>query len=77
MYTTEQEFTCQKDALFDLSHGDDDTALQYVQWHDSQIAVLFRTIINDFESNYNRVPTSDELIWFVSEMLGFNIRLLY
>ncbi len=77
MYITEQEITCQRQALNELSHGDNYLASLYFEWNDSLLAVLFRKIINEFETDYNRVPTSDELIWIVSETLGFNIRLLY
>ncbi len=41
------------------------------------IPELFRGIINEYEYNNKRVPTSDELIWLSSERLHFNIRTLY
>ncbi len=77
MYTTEQEITCQNNALNELSHGDCNIALQYFEWDDSKIFVIFREIINEFEIDLNRVPSSDELIWIASEMLNRNIRTLY
>ncbi len=77
MSITEQEINCQRDALNDLSHGDNSLVMNYVNWNGCKLAIIFRKIICEFESDLNRVPTSDELIWIASEMLHFNIRTLY
>ena len=33
----------------------------------------FRAIIEDFEANFGRVPTADDLLWIESEKLGHDI----
>lgn len=77
MSITEQEIDCQRQALNDLSHGDCNIVMNYVDWQNNKLPILFRKIISDYEYDMHKVPSSDELIWFASERLNFNIRTLY
>lgn len=33
----------------------------------------FRSIIEEYEAKFNKVPTGDDLIWLISEKLGRDI----
>ncbi|MCP4178718.1 MAG: hypothetical protein GY756_13215 [bacterium] len=73
MSITEQEINCQRQALNDLSHGDDSLVIKYVDWNDYAIPEAFRFFILKSKS----MPTASELINEASKMLDFNIRTLY
>lgn len=76
MFDSKSEITCQCEAFRELSCDDPIIAKIIMDWNSCIIPVLFRKIINDFESTFKRVPTKDELIWVASEHLEINIRIL-
>ena len=63
------EIRCQREALFDIIHEDQNTHT-YI----SILAPLFRHVITEFIQNQNRLPTKDDLIWVCSEHVDFDIR---
>ncbi|MBW1853071.1 MAG: hypothetical protein JRJ00_00050 [Deltaproteobacteria bacterium] len=77
MSITEQEIACQRDALNDLSGGNNKLVMNYVDWDNFAIPIVFRKIINDYIFDMNTVPNSKVLIMLASEALNFNIRTLY
>ncbi len=63
------EINCQFQALNILSSGDEQKeqkAQRYCSYHNMIIPFIFRKIIDEYESNKNRLPTDYELIWLTS-----------
>ena len=77
MYSIQDEFKCQGEALKIISHNNNDTAMKLYMYHKGEIFEKFRMLINEFEKDLDRVPTADELIWLTSERLHKNIRELF
>ena len=73
MSITEQEIYCQKLALEEITDHNDNNVLNVVQYEDSIIPITFRSIINDFESKLDRVPTYIELIEKCSNILNIDL----
>ena len=71
------EISCQFKALDVLSSGDNLKAQEYCTHDNMIIAVIFREIIDRYEKNHFRLPTTDELIWLTSEKLEEYIRKLF
>ena len=77
MFSRSDEIKCQREALDLISHGNNSLAYDLCMYHNMIIAITFRGIINQFESNLDRCPTADELIWLTSEILKENIREIF
>jgi hypothetical protein len=80
MNMEEDVIKCEWQALTDLTHGDDELVLSYlnyVSYYGLTIPFLFRLIIKEFVTKGDRVPTCSELIRHTSEILHLNIRTLY
>ncbi len=71
-----KEIECQFSALLKLAHGHKEIADKIICLKPI-IAITFRTVINQFELERDRVPTVDELIWLTSELLDYDIRTLF
>jgi hypothetical protein len=74
MFSIQDELKCQREALNELSHGNNALAQELVMYHGMILAATFRTVINEYEEKLNRCPTADELIYVTSEKLKENIR---
>jgi hypothetical protein len=69
-----EEIRVQREAMEEIIHQTKTPEVElYVI---KTLSVLFRTIICEFESTYERPPTKDELIWVCSEKMQRDIRKL-
>lgn len=74
MFSHSDEIKCQYDVLKIISNGNDQLVNELILYHNMILTVTFRNIITEYENKFNRVPSSDELIWISSEKMGENIR---
>jgi len=69
-----EEIRVQREAMDEIIHQT--KTLEIELYVIKTLSVLFRTIICEFESTYERPPTKDELIWVCSEKMHRDIRKL-
>lgn len=73
MSVTEQEIFCQKLALEEISCHDDNNVMVIITYENSIIPITFRAIINEFENEFDRVPTYIELIENCTKLLNIDL----